>query len=208
MNNLIKEMAYPTEFSLDTLKKLPHYSKRLAYVESHLEKIASGSSRTVYFVDETKVLKVAKNKKGLAQNRIESDYSLQNYDIVAKVFDSDEEDIFVEMEFAYKVKPTEFERIVGISIDDLSTFLRNVYYENHGIHHHTSDKDYKKWHDKQWENEWIAELVEVCINYGFTMPGDFGRLSSYGRVIRNGEEKIVLIDFGLTEDIWKEYYSK
>lgn len=208
MNNLIKEMAYPEGFSLDTLKKLPHYTKRLAYVEGHLEKIASGSSRTVYFIDETKVLKVAKNKKGLAQNRVESDYSLQNYTIVAKVFDSDEEDIFLEMEFAYKVTPKDFKRIVGISIDDLATFLRNVYYENHGIHHNTDDKDYKKWYDEQWENEWITELVEVCINYGFSMPGDFGRLSSYGKVIRNGQEHIVLIDFGLTEDVWKEYYSK
>jgi hypothetical protein len=31
--------------------------------------------------------------------------------------------------------------------------------------------------------------------------GDFGRLNSYGLVNRNGVDDIVIIDFGLTNDI-------
>jgi hypothetical protein len=36
--------------------------------------------------------------------------------------------------------------------------------------------------------------------------GDFGRLNSYGLVNRNGVD-IVIIDFGLTNDIYDTYYS-
>jgi hypothetical protein len=34
-----------------------------------------------------------------------------------------------------------------------------------------------------------------------------GRLNSYGLVNRNGVDDIVIIDFGLTNDIYDTYYS-
>ena len=37
---------------------------------------------------------------------------------------------------------------------------------------------------------------------------DLQRLSSYGVVRRNGQEKMVIIDFGLTEDVFNNYYRK
>jgi hypothetical protein len=37
--------------------------------------------------------------------------------------------------------------------------------------------------------------------------GDLMRLNSYGIVNRNGEDIIVIIDFGLTHDIYDEYYK-
>jgi hypothetical protein len=36
--------------------------------------------------------------------------------------------------------------------------------------------------------------------------GDFMRLNSYGVVNRNGEDIIVIIDFGLTQSVYDEYY--
>ena len=38
--------------------------------------------------------------------------------------------------------------------------------------------------------------------------GDFGRISSYGEVNRNGKDKVVLTDYGLTEDIFKNFYQR
>lgn len=124
MNN-INEMAYPDTFSMDTLLSLSSYAKKVQYADTHLTKIASGSSRIAYKVDEEKVLKVAKNKKGLAQNIAESDWGLQDMypDLVAKVFETDEDGIFLEMELARKVTPTKFRSILGFTHHELDMFL-------------------------------------------------------------------------------------
>jgi hypothetical protein len=53
-------------------------------------------------IDNQKVIKIAKNKKGLAQNSVEAEAYIQNYDIVARVFDTDRNDFWVEMELAKK----------------------------------------------------------------------------------------------------------
>ena len=60
--------AYPTSFNIEEFKQLKSFNQRIQYCEQHLQRISSGSSRIVYKIDDEKVLKLAKNKKGLAQN--------------------------------------------------------------------------------------------------------------------------------------------
>lgn len=66
--NIIGEMAYPVSFNFDEFKSLKSFAQRVRYCDEHLQKLGSGSSRIVYVVDNDKVLKLAKNKKGLAVN--------------------------------------------------------------------------------------------------------------------------------------------
>jgi len=203
----IKEMAYPVEFSFEKLLSLPSYAKRLAYVDSHLQKIGSGSARTVYKVDDEKVLKVAKNKKGLAQNRVESDYSLQNYGAIARVFDTSEKDIFLEMEYAKRLKPTEFKKIVGYSLEELYDFLR---YYNRYLHggKYVYDPSKPDNADDMIENEFINDIIDIAGNYDMVIPGDFAKISTYGKVMRNGEESVVIVDFGFTRDVYETEYKR
>lgn len=68
------------------------------------------------------VLKIAKNKKGLAQNRIEADRGIQQYGIVARVFDFDDDNSFpfwVEMELAIPLSKNKkrFEQLVGCTAE-------------------------------------------------------------------------------------------
>ena len=70
--NLIGE-DYPTQFDMNLFKSLKTFKERIEYCEANLKKIGSGSSRIVYQVDNNKVLKLAKNKKGIAQNETEID---------------------------------------------------------------------------------------------------------------------------------------
>ena len=37
---------------------------------------------------------------------------------------------------------------------------------------------------------------------------DFGKLTSYGEVIRDGKPAVVLIDFGCSNDVWKTHYAR
>lgn len=78
---------YPTSFDMDFFKTLPSFNQRIQYCEKYLQRISSGSSRIVYKIDDQKVLKLAKNKKGLAQNETEIDYSSELGEIVAKIFE-------------------------------------------------------------------------------------------------------------------------
>ena len=105
---LIGEMAYPSSFDFDVFKSLKSFNKRVQYCEQHLTRISSGSSRIVYLVDDDKVLKLAKNQKGIAQNNVE--ISLGNeryYTCFADVYDYDNNGLWLEMEYCRKAKKSD-----------------------------------------------------------------------------------------------------
>lgn len=121
--------------------------------------------------------------------------------IVAKVFETDEKGIFLEMELAKKVTPNKFKQIFGFTHTDLYYHLINEFTN----HTYNMPEELK---NKIFNNEWITELVNFAQDFDYSLPGDFGRLSTYGLVNRDGEEKIVVIDFGLTNWVWNTEYAK
>ena len=58
------------------------------------------------------------------------------------------------------------------------------------------------------EFEFINGVIDYMCNFQVKAYGDLQRLSSYGVVKRNGREEMVIIDFGLTEDVFNNYYKK
>jgi hypothetical protein len=204
---LIKEILdevlnedYPADFNFETFESIKSYSGKLDYAKQRLKRIGSGSARVVFQVDNDKVLKIAKNKKGLAQNSVESEYYLQNYDIIARVFDTDNDDFWLEMEYARKLTPTRFKEITGIDIKKLWHFL---WYKKEGEKASgISDEEIELYE----ENEFIINLMELVFDYQMPIPGDLSRISSYGEVKRDGKPAVVLVDFGLTQSVWYNYY--
>jgi len=194
---------YPLTWDMDYFKSLTSFQKRTIYCEQHLQRISSGTSRIVYKIDDEKVLKLAKNKKGIAQNNIESDYG-RYYDlknIVAKVFDSDENDLWIEMELARKMSRNDFKNIIGFSFDDYCEYIR---YENGRMNNYKYIMEPSN-SDEMRENDFIYDIVSYMVNYDIPV-GDLCKMSSYGVVKRNDVEKIVLVDYGLTEDVFKSHY--
>lgn len=49
--------------------------------------------------------------------------------------------------------------------------------------------------------------MELVGNYDLSF-GDFKKISSFGLVNRNGENKIVLIDYGLTDEVYNTHYRR
>lgn len=198
---------YPTSFNMDVFKKLKSFNQRIKYCEENLKRISSGSSRIVYMIDNTKVLKLAKNTKGLAQNEVEIEYSQYSdlEDIVAKTFDYDNENLWVEMELARKVSLGDFKRIVGYSFEDFKTALYNYGIDSGNDRGHKMIMDKQVYQD-MWENEFIYGIFDFIGNYGLP-TGDLRRLNSYGIVKRDGEDRIVIIDYGFTHDVYDGYYK-
>jgi hypothetical protein len=209
----IKEMAYPVSFSFEEFNNIKSYNGKLKYANERLQKISSGSARVVYKVDEEKVLKIAKNKKGIGQNSIESDWGLQRMsDIVAKIFDTNDDHFWVEMELAKKLTPNRFKQLVGMGVNEVQDILNVMYtLNNSSRRNYLKPEQLKELHDefsqKVNDNEFLTSLTDMIINFGMKYPGDFGRVNSYGEVLREGVPTIVLVDFGLSESVWDDFYK-
>ena len=220
--NMNNELAnYPQSFNMDTFKSLNSYNKKIKYCNDNLQRIASGSSRIVYKIDDATVLKLAKNQKGLAQNEAETQYRDDLYapDIFAEVYDNDENFYWIEMQLARKAKPTDFKRLTGY---DFKTFQNFVTYSaqqylprrSYGF---SIPSEYKQLFDSEefrnmvWDNpdNVFYQTNEYLTSYQIEKYGDVQKISSWGVVKdkHDGTDKLVLIDYGLTDDIFEKYYS-
>lgn len=212
-NTICNEMAYPVGFSMETMLSLNSYSARVRYCDQHLQKIGQGSSRIVYDVDDEKVLKVAKNKKGIAQNEAESEDWLQSYDCFAKVFEKSEDGIFVEMQKARRAKKSDFKKLTGYDFNVFCAWVDYVseWYSRRRIYRNNEyDEIFKSDRfQEELENYNLFYLVQSYLcDTCLEAVGDIKRISSWGVVIENGEEKLVMIDFGLNDDIYDDYYKR
>lgn len=200
------EEDYPQSFDMDVFKNLSSFNARIKYCEEHLQRISSGSGRIAYKVDDEKVLKLAKNQKGIAQNEVE--YSQGQYrdleDIVARVFDAHPDYLWIEMELARKMSKGDFKRITGFSFDDYRKAMVN-YGVDVGMGGRKYEFPQELW-EEMWEDEFVYDMFNYMPNYDVP-PGDLMRTSSYGIVKRNGEDKVVLIDYGFNKEIFDTYYS-
>jgi hypothetical protein len=205
------EEDYPTNFDLTEFSKLTSFNKRINYCQERLKRISSGSSRIVYMVDDTKVLKIARNQKGLHQNDIEASYS--NYhdikDITAQVFAYDQNDLWVEMELARRVTPKIFESVVGVNFEEYCDALDNYF---GAVNPQRAGKSWRRTKlpqektDAMWENEFVYDIFNFMGGYDVPV-GDLMKLNSYGLVKRNGKDTIVLIDYGIDWDGIDSYYK-
>ena len=209
IQELLQEMAYPKSFNMEEFKSLTSFKKRLEYANTHLpRKLGSGSSRTIFQIDDEKVLKLAHNKKGFAQNEVEEDFYLQGFDIIAKVYDFDQDNhTYLEMELAKKITKKRFKQLVGVSLEDVWNYLYNfrIQYNLKGVSRYDRIKEVPEGIE---ENPFVQELKDIVLSYDMMVPGDFGRESTYGEVMRDGNPTVVIIDFGLTNSVYDDFYKK
>jgi hypothetical protein len=200
---------YPASFDMEVFKSLKSHAGRNRYAEEHLQLIKKGSSRAVYKIDEEKVLKLAYNDKGKAQNEVEIEYGQYGdlSGILAKIFDYDKQDhLWVEMELArINLKTSDFEKVVGFKFKDIQTAIHNYGIDSGNSRGSKKEMD-SELLDSMWENEFMLGIFDYIGNYGVP-PGDLTRLSSYGVVERDGIDQIVIIDYGLTHSVYSSYYS-
>lgn len=208
--NLMDE-AYPTSWDIEKFKTFRSFNQRIKYCEEHLQRISSGSSRIVYKIDDEKVLKLAKNKKGLSQNELEAEYSQYNdlSDILAKTFDSADDNTWVEMELARKFTPAMFKTLIGFNWEDYVKKMYKQYYrvnpQKNPVYGWKVDQD-TELESQMWENDFCYSMFSLLANYDIPV-GDLVRPSSYGIVKRDGQDTIVLIDYGINNENYESYYT-
>ena len=205
--SLIDE-AYPTNWDADHFAKLNSFAARVRYADENLKYLGAGTARRVYQIDDKSVLKLAKNTKGLQQNKVEIEHS-NDYvaaETVAEIFNYDPNNLWVEMELATKVTESIFHKLTGIKFAQFVKFMRNEYNRRRGHKSSPYNKVPKEVEEEIYENEITYSIYSYMVD--FDLPaGDLTRLSSLGVVKRNGKRHIVVIDYGLTDEVYTSYYN-
>lgn len=188
-------------FNISKLKSLSSFKDRYLYCKSYLQQISSGTSRYVFKLNSDCVLKLAKNNKGLAQNEQEvntyNEAAITGYkELLAPIIKYDESNYsYIIMKLAKKCTPSLFYNLTGIKIQDMSNLLLYFKYGSNKIYISPELLDIIK------NNDFFAIISSYMEDYKVPF-GDLSRISSYGVI----DNKIVLVDYGLTEDIYDLHY--
>ena len=210
----VNEAAMP-QFNLQTLSSIKSFAGKLKYCKQMLgPSFGSGSSRIIFEIDDNKVLKLAKNQKGLAQNEFEEETSRYG-DMVVKVFECADDYSWLVEENCVPAKEKDFEQILGLPFETYCDLVRYYFnrYCRRGKEANTytlspieCDKLIKQLYEQN-EDGFIPRLFNLMGDYQLPW-GDLTRISTYGMVNRDGETEIVVIDSGLSEEILDTYYRK
>lgn len=184
---------------LKELSAQPSFAAKIRFADANFTKLKAGSGRIAYDYSSDLVLKLAKNEKGQAQNRVEADNFLQtNYkDLVANVVDSDPDDIWIVSEKASMANAAAFKSFTGVDFKNFCNYIINKSpVGNNSFKLPVTDEDALN------NNEFVGDVLDMMSN--FQMPaGDLTRIRSWGQV----RGRVVLIDYGLTQDIYEQYYK-
>lgn len=206
----LNEAAMPG-FNARQLSQIPSFAGRLKYCKQMLgPTFGSGSSRVIFEIDDDRVLKLAKNKKGVAQNEFELETSRYS-DAVVKVIDCDDDCTWLVEENCIPAKEQDFERIIGFPFEtycDLITWYSNKYRRISSRLYTITPREAQEIADQLWNDDeggFVVQMFDLMGDYQLP-SGDLTRISSYGMVKRNGTPQMVLIDSGLNDDIYDTYY--
>lgn len=226
---IINEVPLPPNWDETKYKAGTTFKARIEYAMQKAEKIGAGSSRVAFVIEyegRPTVLKIAKNKKGLAQNEAEADilddYYTQSLGIVIPIIDYDKQNpqpAWIHTEFAEKAtekKLCDIMKCPGLLEPKQSTgALYNLVFLASAI----TGKDprvgrpqemlarfkQKGMSDQELETlqDYANRIADLMANFDLS-ASDLRSSSNWG--IYKGEP--VIIDLGLTETVWSNEYVK
>lgn len=210
----LNEAAMPG-FNPKALDNIRSFKKRLDYCKQTLgPTFGQGSSRIIFEIDDEKVLKLAMNQKGLAQNEFEEETSRYG-DMVVRVFDCGDDYTWLVEENCIPANEEDFEHIIGLPFEtycDLIRFYYNRYCRNgketklFTMSANEANQLVKQLYEQN-EDGFVPQMFNLMGDYQLPI-GDLIRISTYGMVKRNGQPQIVVIDSGLSQEILDTHYRR
>jgi hypothetical protein len=182
---------------LHNIEGLETYTARKEYAERNLEHLSSGSSRIVYLTNNKTIIKLAKNDRGIAQNKVESNPKMQSKHL-NKVLSYAKNYTWIEVCYLEKINEKEFEEMTGIDFGD---FGEAISYGLRKVSGNT-DKEKPKNFDKVAESDIYKEMQDIGTRFKL-LGGDMARISSWG--VKDGRP--ILIDAGLSISVFNEFYE-
>lgn len=196
----------------------------------HLEVLGEGSSRVVFALNESNVLKVAYNDEGIAQNFIDQKVESSGIQSVPHLIYFNKNGKFLICERAYPIN-WEYTSFIDRIIDLVNTSEGENYKVN-SIKSYLNKIQKKSTYDQKEINFLSKELESLpttntsysttnaldsdlleAITFGQDLISLIGigitdfHLGNFGVVKREGKEQTVVIDTGFNEQVGEEYYS-
>ncbi len=183
---------------LSNIEGLETYNARKNYAERNLKHLSSGSARIVYLTPSKTIIKMAKNDKGIAQNKAEANPAMTSK-YLNQIISCAKNYSWLETHHLDKITEKEFEKMTGIKFGDFGDALR------YGLKNVSNNKDIEKPEnfEKVAKSDIYKELQGIGEKFKL-LPGDIARISSWG----TKDGRPVLIDAGLTRDIFDEFYEE
>lgn len=202
---IFKEAAFD-DFNVEQLRQIKSLKGREQFCRRMLGKpIGRGSSRLVFQISDEKVLKLAMNRKGLAQNAAEADWGAQRYGVLPTLFEDDDNGWFIVTEYVLPAKEDDFEYCLGITFEEYCQFVIFAF-NQYSRRKYQCSMENSRFQELLENSEWLEKLYGYLTDYQPPF-GDLTAINNLGLCNRNGEAEIVILDSGLTNEIWNEYYS-
>ena len=180
---------------LKALNSFETFKDRVDFAEEKMTHLSSGSSRVIYVMPDDTVLKLAKNERGVAQNKVEANPKIKSK-YINKTLKSDKDGLWKTSPYLDKITEKEFEELTGINFKDFGEAIE------YGLKDVAEDKIKKPENISEIENnDLYKELVSIGKKFKL-MAGDISRISSWGRL----DDHPCLLDAGLTKEIYDEFY--
>lgn len=170
-----------------------------------------GSSRVCFQLSDDKILKLAFNQKGAAQNMNEFDHYLDDIGVIPHIYDMDDNGLWVISEYVLPAKKQDFKQSLNLSFDEFIKWVKSDWFYHFGSaekrHLYGELYDKKETNEMYDNNEYLIPFDDYISNYEPPL-GDLMRIVNYGMTMRNGHPTIVLLDAGLSQEVWNTYYKK
>lgn len=220
----VEDSGKPTDWVQDAFnhpeswgKDDPFKAMRYAASSFGLLELGIGSSRIVFDADGGKVIKLARNQRGLEQNRLEATAGKDPYvhRAVASVYDWSDDFAWVVAERLEPLSDSDFkaaESASGVPWSDVRALLglsdKSEY--NATAEEITNklsskgEKVAKSAPDCPRGRDFLEVLIGFLERYKDMLPGDIVKLSSWGV---NDKGCLKLLDFGITRKKFEELYK-
>ena len=193
----LNETPLPPDWEKEKFSPKTSFRAMIAYAKERAKQVGRGSSRVAFeipYQGRKTVLKVALNRKGIAQNQEEArlldDGYLEKIGITIPLIDFDQENgdriSWIHTEFAEKITQKQLEQFFGHDLNDIAQYLD----DQSGVRRRLSAP---KLPQEVYDNEYFQMLQDLTVNY--TIPAsDLTRKANWG--LYQGEP--VIIDLGFT----------
>lgn len=182
---------------LKEIEKADTYKEKIKLAEKNFKHVSSGSSRIVYKTKDNTIIKLAKNDKGIAQNKAESNPEMKSK-YINKIIKHADNYSWLETFYLDKIMEKDFEDMTKVNFKDFGIAIKYGLKEVSG----NTDKNKPKNFDKIEKSDIYKEMLRLGKKFKL-MPGDLSRISSWG--MKNNQP--VLIDAGLTKKIFEKFYE-
>ena len=211
LRDIITEVPLPGDWDSSAYTKEKSFAFRVRYATARAKKIGTGSSRVAFEIEykgRPTILKIAKNKKGMAQNEYEirtlNDWYVVDLNITIPIIDSDEIDednpTWLHTEKADKMTPTVFKsHMGGLDEFDLNYFIKWSLGQRKDPPLPMSIEEAQELLEN---NKTLHSLMDFAGNFDIEL-GDLVRRGNWGLY----KNKPVLIDVGGSSEVMQTYYQ-